>query len=136
MNEYGPDDERAFIQDRIKPHRSFAEMSISPTEVKLIMAKKNLSQSDLARLLGVSQVAVSRWARGKIKPSAINVMMLKEIQGGTFGFPLMNIDEVSNVLTEIGWSNHIQEVNIKRIIACYSVAYLRLVRMGMTGQVE
>lgn len=127
MNEYGPDDERAFIQNRIKPKQSFVPMSISPEEVRSIMSERGLSQSDLARVIGVSQVAVSRWARGKITPSAFNVMMLKEIQEGTLGYPLMHPDNVRDAA---------KRSTIELVIESYAIAYLRLQRMGMTGKPE
>lgn len=136
MTEYGHDQERVFIQNKIKPSRSFAELTFSAKDVRKIMSKNKMSQSDLAKLLGVSQVAVSRWSRGKLKPSAFNVMMLRELEEGTLGYPLMHPDDVREILYEVGWTHHSEEVNVKKVIESYAISYLRLLRLGMTGKSE
>jgi len=44
-----------------------------------------MSQSDLARELGVTRQAVSAWLRGKSKPSLRKLLKLEDLTGGQLG---------------------------------------------------
>ena len=44
---------------------------------------KNLSQEQLAQMLGVSRQAVSKWERAESSPDTDNLIMLSEIYGVT-----------------------------------------------------
>ena len=42
-----------------------------PEQVKIVRSALNLSQKDLAHVLGVSFATVNRWENGKTKPSKL-----------------------------------------------------------------
>jgi len=47
--------------------------------LKLLRAEKNLSQNDLAKLLGVTQQCVSEWELSKTEPTMSYLIKLSEI---------------------------------------------------------
>ena len=44
--------------------------------LKELMAKENLSQEKLAKILGVNQTTISQWLLGKKKPSYDNILLI------------------------------------------------------------
>ena len=46
--------------------------------VKTIRKKLNLSQEQIASLMGISPVTVNRWENGNTKPSKITIINFKE----------------------------------------------------------
>jgi len=45
-------------------------------------SKRNLSQSELARLVGVSQATISLWERGKARPDDVQLEIIREVLDG------------------------------------------------------
>lgn len=54
--------------------------------IKEIRKKLNYSQHELAELIGVSQMALSKWERGERQPSKANIRRLCEITGRPFTY--------------------------------------------------
>ena len=52
---------------------------IEPQQIKKYRLRRGLSQQDLARKLGVSARAVSKWELGYSQPSANNLVALSQI---------------------------------------------------------
>ena len=46
--------------------------------IKQLMAERNLSQQQLANILGVNQTSISQWLLGNKKPSYDSIMLLYE----------------------------------------------------------
>lgn len=44
--------------------------------IKSIMIEKNLTQSELAKILGVNQTTIGQWLNGKKKPSYDSIAMI------------------------------------------------------------
>lgn len=59
--------------------REHLPASLSPTEIKRIRSKLDLTQAELAELLGVSSAAVTSWETGKTQPSRANRKALLEL---------------------------------------------------------
>ena len=51
--------------------------------IKLLRVSQNLSQAQLAALLGVNQTAVSQWERGVVSPRAETLKKLAVVFGVT-----------------------------------------------------
>ena len=51
--------------------------------ISAIMAKNNLSQEGMAKILGVNQAAVGQWLDGKKKPGYDSILLLYEKFGVT-----------------------------------------------------
>lgn len=49
--------------------------------LKALRASKNLSQSELGKLLGVSQTTITAWETGRTTPSSKNVYELANLYG-------------------------------------------------------
>ena len=47
-------------------------------EIKVARIRARMKQQDVADLMGVSQVAVSRWERGEIEPPAETLERIRE----------------------------------------------------------
>jgi DNA-binding XRE family transcriptional regulator len=52
---------------------------ISPEEIREVRFKLNLSQDDIAELIGVSRISIHRWETGKTKPSKFLLKQLKNL---------------------------------------------------------
>lgn len=50
-----------------------------PAAIRRLRAKLNLSQEDLAKLLGVSFMSVNRWENGHFEPTIIVKEKLKDL---------------------------------------------------------
>ena len=48
-------------------------------DLKTFRIKHNLTQTDLARLIGVSMTCLQLWERGSMKPSKLNEIKIKQI---------------------------------------------------------
>jgi DNA-binding transcriptional regulator YiaG len=53
---------------------------VSPSEIKRLRSKFNLTQAELAELLGISGAAVTSWETGKTRPSRENRQALMELR--------------------------------------------------------
>ncbi len=51
--------------------------------IKQLMAEKNLSQQQLANILGVNQTSISQWLLGNKKPSYDSILLIYEKFGIT-----------------------------------------------------
>lgn len=51
--------------------------NISPEKIREFRFKLNLSQHDIAELIGVSRISIHRWETGKTKPSKFLAKQLK-----------------------------------------------------------
>lgn len=47
--------------------------------LKMLRASKNLSQDELANIIGVSQTTISSWEQGKSAPNAKNICELANL---------------------------------------------------------
>lgn len=50
-------------------------------KIKAILKQRNMTQSELAKRLNVSQVALSQWVTGKTKPRTYNVADISNVLG-------------------------------------------------------
>lgn len=48
-------------------------------QIKSLLAERNMTQSDLARKLGLTPMAVHKWITGKTVPTVDNLVCLSEI---------------------------------------------------------
>lgn len=54
-------------------------MEILGKRIQELRQENNMSQKDLAKLVGVSDVAISRWERGTRIPNAENIVNLANV---------------------------------------------------------
>lgn len=133
MSEYTAKQARAYIQAVIHPTEPCGEKTYTASELRRLMKRYHLVQTDVAKLLDVSQVSVSKWLRGVSEPTKFHSAMLRELEEGTFGFPLMTPEAVGKIFNNSGpdWVD-----NLSRVYESYTVAYNRLKRMGLVGRTD
>lgn len=141
MSEYTAKQARAYIQAVIHPTEPCGEKTYTANELRRLMRRYRLVQTDIAKLLDVSQVSVSKWLRGVSEPTKFHSAMLREIEEGTFGFPLMTPASVGEAMkaakdTDDGHDAADRLDNLARIYESYTVAYNRLKRMGLIGRTD
>jgi putative transcriptional regulator len=74
---------------------------MTPAEVNGVRTRLGLSQAQLAQLLGVHPLTVSKWERGLLVPTSHHVELLQSFsRAGTAGKQIGN--EVSNLLLTAG----------------------------------
>jgi transcriptional regulator with XRE-family HTH domain len=137
VSDYRHADEREYLARKIHPRPR--QVTYTAADIRRLMKQRGLNQSDLAKVLGVSQVAVSRWARGAMRPNLVNITMLKELEQETLGFQLMDsADAIALIHSVTLWLK--SQTNARQLIPMlekladsYALAYLRLQRLGMTG---
>jgi len=81
---------------------------ISPEEIREVRFKLNLSQDDIAALIGVSRISIHRWETGKTKPSKFLLKQLKNLFSTVYekktteplrkSSPYLNIEEAKRKL--------------------------------------
>lgn len=141
MSEYTAKQARAYIQAVIHPTEPCGEKTYTARDLRRLMKRYHLVQTDVAKLLDVSQVSVSKWLRGVSEPTKFHSAMLRELEEGTFGFPLMTPEAVGEAMkmakaTDDGHFADDRLDNLARIYESYTVAYNRLKRMGLIGRTD
>jgi transcriptional regulator with XRE-family HTH domain len=59
--------------------------NIAPDEIRLLREVLGITQQQLALMLGVHPMTVSRWERGSAAPTAYNVQQLRFLARGSAG---------------------------------------------------
>ena len=67
---------------------------IEPQKIKSLRIRQGLSQQKLARLLGISDRAISKWELGYSQPSADHLVALAQIFGANMEDFLSDVDTV------------------------------------------
>lgn len=75
-------------------------LKISSDEIREFRTRNNLSQQDLAEMLGVSWVSVHRWETGKSQPSKLALKHLNNVIGKFVSKPDPNPTEQGQTETE------------------------------------
>src|SRR5438477_10743165 len=79
----------------LKGQDSFRIMNNIPEQIRRLREKSRLDQTDLAKLLGTSRVAIDRWERGDTHPSSQQAERLSALVTGTqFALPLARLSSV------------------------------------------
>lgn len=63
-----------------------------PERIKELRKNRNLTQSELADLAGVTKTAISNWERGSYSPDSVNLKKLAEALGTTVAYLLGETD--------------------------------------------
>lgn len=67
---------------------------ISSDDIREFRIQNNLSQQDLAEMLGVSWVSVHRWETGKSKPSKLCLKHLNNLMGKSLSNPAVQPEKL------------------------------------------
>ncbi len=57
----------------------YSDMQRTGATIKSLLSERNVSQSDISRMLDISATAVSKWTSGKAYPSPQHLCRLSEI---------------------------------------------------------
>ena len=86
--------------------------------LKTLRKKCDMSQDDLAKLLGLTQQAIGKWERGKSDPSNADIVRLANLFSVTTDYLLGNSDDSTHI---VPFNETILSDSEKRFLSMYRV---------------